>query len=891
MGTSSDIEQQAQRGLPEQREQRGQRGQRAQGGGGQPAARASLLLGLLGLAGMLGPGSAVAQLADQPTSAQQAAGAQSGAEADQTGTLDQVIVTGSREPGVTAADSAAPVQIISQDALRAASGNPDLLSALAQILPSFTMQAFGNDMAGQTLQAKLRGLSPNDVLVLVNGKRRHTAANIEVDSGPFQGAAGVDFDFIPLDAIDHIEVLTDGAAAQYGSDAVAGVINIILKKQPSGVSINGTYGNDIDGGGETGDVSANAGFAPTQNSFFNITGEVHHHGATNRSAIDERVINPANLATYPDSNMLEVPGYPYLGAEEGDADYELKIFSLNTGITFEGGTQAYAFATFGDKDAASYQKYRLPGKINYTNPVTGVTTYPYPFGFDPQEASTEYDFSATGGFKGTIARWDWDLSTTAGSDHFDAYTLHSANAGLYSSTGDPTPQSYYDGLLQTTQWTTNLDVNRNLEVGLPGPLNVAWGLEYRSDGYRIGPGIPVSYLDGGAQSYPGFTPTDAGLHGRSSEAVYVDFAIQPLVPLHVDAAGRYEHYSDFGSDTVGKLTARYDFTPQFALRGTVSTGFRAPTLAEEYYSSTSVTPSSAFVQLPPDSAGGKLLGLGQGLTPEHSVDFSFGMVWRPIPVMLTTLDFYNIDLTNRIVSTGDLYGSINGVPQPSATAIDGAIAANGNQLDPSVISSGNTGVVLFANGIDTRTDGADLVFTFPVDYARYGRVDWSVGATYNSTVVTKIPPTPPELVGLTLYDATAISDLTTASPKFVLNLQALWTWRRVYLNLQEQIYGPSSEWENDDGDNPTNKPEYFSTYVGTAPITNLEIGSHLTDHLQIAVGARNLFDRYPDRYNATLLAHYDNFKYGDTLGVFQYPMFSPFGIDGGDYYARASLTF
>ncbi|MGH7227427.1 MAG: TonB-dependent receptor plug domain-containing protein, partial [Gemmataceae bacterium] len=329
-------------------------------------------------------------------------------------TLDQVIVTGSRQSGVTAADSATPVQIIRPEALKAASGNPALMAALAQIVPSLTMQAFGNDMAGQTPQAKLRGLSANDVLVLVDGKRRHTTANLEVDSGPFPGAAGVDLTFIPLDAIDHIEVLTDGAAAQYGSDAIAGVINIILKRKSAGVSVNGTYGNYIDGGGNTGDVSANAGFEPVDNSFLNLTAEVHHQGPSNRSAIDERVINPANLATYPDSNMTEAPGYPHLGAEEGDANYDLKIFSLNSGFNFDDGTQLYVFATYGNKQAESFQKYRLPTKVSYTDPATGTTTYPFPFGFDPQEASREDDYSATGGFKGAIALWNWDLSSTYG---------------------------------------------------------------------------------------------------------------------------------------------------------------------------------------------------------------------------------------------------------------------------------------------------------------------------------------------------------------------------------------------------------------------------------------------------------------------------------------------
>ena len=841
------------------------------------AASRSILSGVLALA--LGSGAAWAQVAPADSG--------SSAPAAPAGTLEEVVVTGSRQSGITPANSAAPIQILSPQALKAASGNADLMSTLAQIVPSLTMQAFGNDMAGQTLQAKLRGLSCNEVLVLVDGKRRHTTANIEVDSGPYQGCANVDLDFIPLDAIDHIEVLTDGAAAQYGSDAIAGVINIILKKNYTGADVTGTYGGYSDGGGNTGDVSANAGTQPSDNSYFDLTGEVHHHGDSNRSAIDERVINPANLATYPDSNMPEVAGYPYLGAEEGDAESDLKIFLLNAGFKFEDGPEVYLFGTYGHKNAQSFQKYRLPSKVSYTDPTTGVTTYPYPFGFDPLEASVEYDYSTTGGIKGVAALWNWDLSTTYGADHFDAYTLNSANAGVYSSTGDPTPTNYYDGLLQTTQWTSNLDVNRVFDVGLAGPLNVAYGVEYRRETYTVGAGIPISYIDGGAQSYPGFTPTDAGDHSRDVEGVYVDLATKPVDALRIDAAGRYEHYSDFGSTTVGKLTARYDFTPQFAWRGTASSGFRAPTLAEEYYSSTNVTPTSAFVQLPPDSAGGKLIGLGNGLQPEKSVNFSTGIVWRPTPEVMGTLDLFHITITNRIVSTGNLYGLLNGVPTPAAPAINAAIAANGNELDPAVTS---TGVVVFANGIDTSTNGADLVFDFPVDYS-FGHVDWNVGATFNDTEVTKVPLTPAELAGQTLYNATALSDLSAANPRYVINLGALWTYRKLTINLLEKIYGPTSEWDGDDGDNPTGNIIYYESTVPATPITNLDIGYQFTPHVQLRVGALNLFNQYPQRYNATLLAHYDSFTYGDTLGVFQYPMFSPFGIDGGFYYAKAVITF
>ncbi len=816
----------------------------------------------------------------------QAALADSAAPAD---SLDQVIVTGSRQSGLRAADSPAPIQIISAEAL-AASGSPDLLTALAQIVPSFVMQAFGNDLAGETLQAKLRGLSPNDVLVLVNGKRRHTTANLEVDLGdPFQGGAGVDFNFIPLDAIDHIEVLTDGAAAQYGTDAIAGVINIILKTHSSGAAVSATYGNYMDGGGNTGDVSANAGFQPVEDGFVNLTAEVHHHGDSNRGAIDPRVLNAANSG-YPNSNVVNAPGYPYLNGQLGDAAYELKIFSLNAGFDFANGNEFYAFATYGDKQAAAYQNYRTPGKVSYTDPATGVTAYPFPYGFDPQESTVETDYSVTSGLKGVLARWNWDLSSTYGADKPRISTLNSVNNGVYASNGIPQPANFYDGYLQATQWTSTLDFNRDFEVGLAGPLNVAYGLEYRRDTYRIGAGEPLSYIDGGVQAYPGFTPTDAGVHGRSNRAIYLDLAARPLERLRIDAAARYERYSDFGSATVGKLTARYDLTPQVAIRGTASNGFRAPTLAEEYYSATNVTSNTAFVQLPPDSPGGKLLGLGNGLQAEHSVNLSLGLVWRPTPGVNATLDVYQINITNRIVGSGDLYGTINGVLQPSAPAVNAAIAANGNSLDPDVVAKGTTGVAIFSNGIDTRTQGADLVVNFPADYP-FGRVNLSVGAQFNQTALTKVPGTPAQLSGLSLYNATALSDLTTASPRYAADLGALWTLGKASINLEEKIYGPASEWENDNADNPTNNPLYFRTDVGVTPITNLDLGYQLTGYLRVDVGAINLFDRYPNKLNGVLRSHYDNAAYNDNQGVQQYPSFSPFGIDGGFYYVKATVAF
>jgi iron complex outermembrane recepter protein len=820
-----------------------------------------------------------------------------------TTSLGQVIVTGTRTTSLEAAESPAPVQILSAQAIQAASGNPNLIATLAQIVPSLTAQAFGGDMANQTLQAKMRGLSPNQTLVLVDGKRRHTTSNLAVLGGPYQGGAGVDLNFIPLDAIDHIEVLTEGAAAQYGSDAIAGVVNIILKKKSSGGNLSGSYGGYMDEGGQTSDVSGNAGFKPMDGGYFNVTGEVRNHGHSQRGGIDERVVNPANLATYPDSNMQYADGYPYLNKIQGDAAYHTELAEFNAGIPIGDNAHFYAFGTWGDKNAASYENYRLPTKISYTDSATGETTYMYPYGFSPEEAIREQDYSLTAGIKGTAYGWNWDLSSAFGNDKAEVYTLGSGNAYIYSQTG-ASPVDFYDGYWQASQWTQNLDFSHDFNVGLAGPLNVAWGGEVRRDTYAIGAGNPSSYIGGGAQSYPGFTPTDAGHHERFNYAGYVDLAGKPIDKLYVDLAGRYEHYSDFGSTSVGKLTGRYDFTEQYAMRGTISSGFRAPTLAEEYYSSTNVGPTTAFVQLPPNSAAAGLLGLGTGLQPEKSINYSVGFVMRPLPKLTATLDLYQTNIRNRIVGSGTIVGTAGGTTiNPAVTA---AIEANGNQLDPDVVATGTTGVNIFTNGISTRTRGADFTVDYPVEYVingqNFGKVDWSLGATYNQTSITSIRATPSQLSAApagenpqTLFDATALSDLSTASPRYVINLGALWTYSKYSVNVVEKVYGPSAETGNDDGDNSDSNYvsgfDYFRTSIGTTLITNLDLGYQATKALKLSAGALNLFNRYPDKINGTQLAHENNPAYGDNAGVQIYPSFSPFGIDGGYYYVKANYAF
>jgi iron complex outermembrane receptor protein len=452
--------------------------------------------------------------------------------------------------------------------------------------------------------ARLRGLSPNDTLVLINGKRRHTTANLAVLGGPFQGGAATDLNYIPVAAIDHIEVLQDGAAAQYGTDAIAGVINIILKKDHQGGSFSATGGRYIDEGGKTGDASVNLGFAPGESSFLNFSFETKYHGHSDRSSIDPRVASSANQASMP--NLLLAPGFPYLNHIAGDAAYHISLLSLNGGVDLGGGTELYANATYGKKKANAFENYRTPNRLPKL----------YPLGFSPEMTMDETDYGVSSGIKGMVGDWNWDLRTTYGKDKAEMGVTNSGNISLYTDTG-ATPFTFHAGDFTATQWTTNLDVSREFAVGWSSPLNVAMGLEYRKDGYKINPGDAASRYKEGSQSYPGFGLTDASDNSRNDKAVYIDIAGSPIAKLKLDAAARYEKFSDFGSARVAKLTGRYDFSPTVAIRSTISNGFRAPTMAEQYYSATNVSPTSAFVQLAPNSPGAALVGVF-GLKPERS---------------------------------------------------------------------------------------------------------------------------------------------------------------------------------------------------------------------------------------------------------------------------------
>lgn len=802
----------------------------------------------------------------------------------QSTSVETVIVTGTRVSGMTAADSAAPITVLGADALSHV-GQPNLTNALEQQVPSFNAEHFGGDLAQYTLSARLRGVNPNDTLVLVNGKRRHVSGDLHVLTSPYQGADTVDLSLIPLSSIARVEVLQEGAAAQYGTDAIAGVVNIILKNNAAGGSASVTGGQYYEGDGNTYDVSINLGLPLTDRGFINLTYDKKFHGASEQGIGDIRITdgNGKPLPGLP-FDATKIADFPRFNRIVGDALYTQSTYSYNAGYDISDNLHLYSFGTYGSRSAKGFENYRVPDKIvasqtlgqpgNFSDPNSIIFA---PLGFSPQEAVRETDWSITGGIKGTIMGWRWDASGTYGKDYNGIYTLHSANRSLFIDTHF-TPTAFHDGAFISSEWTANLDISRDFDVGLYSPVTFAFGGEARGDVYQIKQGDPGSIYKEGGQSFPGFQPTDAARHNRNNYAAYIDFAAFPIENLQVDLAGRFEHYTDFGDTHIGKVTVRYDFNPKIGIRGTVSTGFRAPTLAEEFYSATNVSPISAFVQLPPNSAAAADIGVTP-LQPETSTSYSAGVVSHPLDNLSMTLDAFSISLRNRIVGTGDLIGD----PSDPNDPITKAIKDHGNILDPTVST---TGVDVFVNGISTRTRGVDLTINYNTDFDAYGTAVWTLAANYTETTITNIAPPPAQLANQGgLFTANSLSILRNASPREKIGLGVLWNVDRFTVNLHDTIYGPTSEESTDAFGNPS-----FNE-VSTASITDLEVNYAITDYLNFAVGANNLFDKRPEQVG--LSGGLPN-NLGDPFPAvaFNDPLlFSPYGINGGFYYGRITVNF
>ncbi|MFM0644170.1 TonB-dependent receptor [Paraburkholderia bryophila] len=769
----------------------------------------------------------------------------SGAVANSVNTVQQdtVVVTGTRTD-TKASQSLTPVDVISGAQLRS-TGQNNLRDALVQLSPSISRETYAGDAALLTDALTLHGLSPDHVLVLVNGKRRHTTANIALDGGLNQGSTGVDIDMIPVGLIDHIEVLRDGAAAQYGSDAIAGVINVILKRSSHGGELQTTNGQTYAGDGFKNGETATIGLNLGGNGFLDLSADYNRQNHTVRTGPDD----------YFGSFK---PGHGYYNPIEGDPASTREAVGYNAGYYVGDDVELYGFGTYAHRNAQAYQNYRPPG----------VLPQIYPNGFVPTETVNENDFSVTTGIKGqNLFGWSWDLSSTYGGDHDVIGMTNSANTGLFASQGY-TPTSFHLATVSNTQLTNNLDFSRAFQLPvLPAPVTVSWGVEQRRETYTVGAGDPASYLDGGSQALPGLAPVSASDNSRNVVATYIDLSTHLTPKWTVDLAGRFEHYSDVGNTTNGKFSTRYDFTPAFAVRGSVSTGFRAPSLAEEYYSNINESPASVEGLLAANSGAARLIGAAP-LKSEKSTNYNLGFVLTPVKGLHLALDTYQIDIRNRIVEGGTASG---------AAAI-AAMQAAGLSV-PSSIPASAVSASYFTNGANTRTRGLDLTGTYHTGFGAFGQVDWDLGVNINTTSVTHIATGAnggPEL------NAQQIAWLSTSTPKNKIIVGGTWHLDKWGVSLHETRFGSTSSEETYIvGPNAFSTTQFLHFENAARYITDVEVRYDVTKKFQIALGANNLFDVYPTRlpYVAQLEgAQYDSFA-------------STTGVNGGFYYARARYLF
>ena len=772
-------------------------------------------------------------------------------------TPEDVIVTGTRQQGRTKQASPAPVDVISGKEL-AATGQQNVFDALNKLLPSLNLPPAGFDIAGLVRSARLRGLSPDDTLVLIDGKRRHVSAYINALTGPVGGSDPVDLDMIPISLIDHIEVLRDGAAAQYGSDAIAGVINIILKHNDHGGDAFAQEGATFVQDGFTNNLGASVGTSLGGKGFFDFAADYRYHDHTNRDG------------NYPNTGPLQTQDKNTLSQIEGDPRYNLVNLGFNTAYTIAPEATLYSNATYTYRHSEAFENYRdpntsgayVPTAITPATPFGNLTAASiYPIGFEPLETINEDDYAVTVGVKGDFAGdWHYDLSSTYGGDIMNFGLINSINTSLLQATG-ASPTHFHNGRYADTEWTNNLDFSHPFDLGfLARPLSVAIGGEIRRNTYQISQGDSAAQFGGGPQAFAAVTPTDSAYLQRTNEAIYGDVAAYITEHWQVDIAGRFEHYTDVGNTETGKVTSRYDVTPWFAVRGTISNGFRAPTLAQEGFTTVNVGPTTASGQFAVGSAAAAALG-ARPLKPERSQNYEAGIVVTPMQDMHLAIDAYQIGLRDQIVDSG----SFTGDAAASALALSGLL--------PPTCSAGGCSVSAqyFTNGVNTRTRGVDITWDYLTRLGQYGRINWIASANINDVELTRVDPT-------VNFTPDVLSELTRDSPKTKIILQGTYSLDRFSFMGRVTRYGEVDEVLADG--NSGNFP-YTSNRNKPAWIGDVEIGYNLLEGLKLTVGADNFTDKYA--YHTTPGSRYHN-------AVLYIPS-SPYGINGGFYYARLNYNW
>lgn len=761
---------------------------------------------------------------------------------------DDIVVTGTRATDRTRLDAVSPVDVLKSDRL-SRRGLTETAAGLAELVPSITFpRSVFTGGTGAIRPVSFRGLAPDQALVLVNGSRGHSSALLNVSSSAVgRGSAAVDLNTIPSVALDRIEVLRDGASAQYGSDAIAGVLNIRLRGADHGGGATVTYGvydthipvfnaprdaND----GQTVTVSAWQGLKLGDGGFLTLSGEFVGRSSFNRADVDRRLAKPAIVSTFGDGRVNQWTGWANAELPLGDtwalygwAGYQKR--KTRTADVFRPTAAVALIPAFVDKDA-----------------VTAI----YPNGYAPSTLWTTRDLNSALGLRGDLGGWKSDLTLSYGRNRIDINT-----SAVNSTYGADTPTRFYAGSLIYDQWLASEQVSRVFELGAESSLNVAGGIEFRREGFRIiagqheswdrGPLGSNSNLNSGSLGFGGFLPSNQVDVHRNSFSAYLDFEAR-LANLTLGAAGRFEHYAATGENATVKASARYDFSPAFALRATVSTGFRAPSLQQQYYTSTAssqiVVGNTVVSQqtgiFPSISPVAKELG-GQPLRPEKSTNFSAGAVLR-LGNFSATVDAYHIRIRDQLTLSEQI-------------------------ASPLLAPLGVAQARFFINGITSTTQGVDVVTTYSVETTGAGKFDLSAAFNYNDITIDKAPAS-------NLFGIVRRISLEDATPQYKAVGTVDWTLGKFGLYAQATYYSSISQAQQPTVINPT----------GKKLITNLSARFEPSKRINFTIGADNVFDVYPDRANHLTGSH-------DGLGTLPFPFFSPFGFGGRYLYARIGVNW
>jgi iron complex outermembrane receptor protein len=819
------------------------------------------------------------------------------ADASGTGaatTLDRLTVTGARAAGRTVDNSPAPIDVISAQELESTT-RTDLFEALNATLPAWNtpVRANASDLGSMIRVGQLRGLSPNHTLVLVNGKRWHSTALF--GAGGLTGQAPVDLATIPTGGIQRIEVLRDGASAIYGSDAIAGVINIITSQQAEGGEVSYRYGVNDGGQGELHTLAAKAAFGLGQSGYINFALQYDDQDPTITST-DVPLDYPLYFLRDANGNEVlptgsvwrpQIPDGASLDPREQTADRgswrwpingrrksKLRGFTANAGTTLSEATELFAFFNHASRQAWAPQFYRPVWRDEVVRAI-------HPEGFQPVEEIQEQSVGATVGLRGTWAQaWDWEASVTRGQDAIRAYIHDSINPtfGLDSQT------SFYLGKVRYEATTWNFDLRRSFEIGLASPLQLSLGAEARQEHYRKWAGDPQSYTHGGSlildgpnagkpysravgysQALAGFSPADAVAVERENWAVYAGLSLNPVQRWTVDLAARHEDYEDFGTASTWRASSRLELGERWAIRGTASTGFQAPALAAQAHKFTQNSPAGVTYTLQVSSPQAIALG-ARPLKPEESENYSLGVVFQPWDGASVALDAYRIDVDNRIATST----SVSGDSYPGALPLLQSLGYGSADA-----------VSYLLNAAHTRNEGIEATFEASSDLGRWGSVRWTAAGNWTRGELRGVAPTPQalEAYNVPVFSRGNANLLLLLSPKSKQVLSADWRLGRWSTLLRATRYGSLERYGV-----PTGRPASEEVAYTLDPVwlTDLDIAFQFNKHLRVAVTANNLFNVLPDKLPEVLT---------QPGQYYAYPVNGPVSGDGGFYSASVEYRW